>query len=142
MHVSLYVKNITETIDFYTRFFQIEPFKVKSDYVKYVLDSPSLIISFLENPDNVQSTFGHLGFQVETQEDFNIKLWQARKAKIISLEEIQTSCCYAVQDKYWVTDPDGYQWEVYYFKEDIEFEDPNYKSNLEPICCTPKVETI
>ena len=75
MHVSLYVSNLQNSIQFYTSFFGAEPVKVKPNYCKYILENPSLIISFVENKERVRQNFGHLGFQVETLEDLNIKLW-------------------------------------------------------------------
>ena len=137
MHASLYVSNIQNTVDFYTQFFGQEPVKVKRGYAKFVLESPSLIISFVENKDRVQQHFGHLGFQVETLEDLNIKLWEAKKNNLVAREEVGTNCCYAKQDKFWVSDPDGVQWEVYYFHEDAEFNDPHYEMSGATACCTP-----
>jgi catechol 2,3-dioxygenase-like lactoylglutathione lyase family enzyme len=137
MHVSLYVSDISNTVNFYKEFFAVEPVKVKSGYAKFVLDKPSLIISFVENKDRVQQNFGHLGFQVETPEDLNIKLWQARKKNLVAKEESGTNCCYAKQDKFWVNDPDGVQWEVYYFHADVDFNDPHYEMSEASVCCTP-----
>jgi catechol 2,3-dioxygenase-like lactoylglutathione lyase family enzyme len=137
MHVSLYVSNLEKSMAFYSSFFDREPVKVKPQYAKYVLDSPSLIISFVENPERVQQNFGHLGFQVESVEELNIKLWEAKKKNLVSKEEVGTSCCYAKQDKFWVTDPDGVQWEVYYFHADAEFNDPRYELASASACCTP-----
>ena len=79
MHVSLYVSNLAASVNFYSTFFGQPATKVKPGYAKYVLDSPSLIISFIENPERVQSNFGHLGFQVETAEEMNARLEVARK---------------------------------------------------------------
>jgi catechol 2,3-dioxygenase-like lactoylglutathione lyase family enzyme len=137
MHVSLYVSNLEKSVDFYSGFFGAAPVKVRPHYAKYVLESPSLIISFVENQERVQKNFGHLGFQVETVEELNIKLWEARKKKLVSKEEIGTTCCYAKQDKFWVSDPDGVQWEVYYFHEDAEFNDPHYELSEASSCCLP-----
>lgn len=136
IHVSLYVSDIRKTTEFYTRFFGQEPLKIKPNYAKYVLDKPSLIISFVENKDRVQSNFGHMGFQVETPEDLNIKLWQAKKNNLVTKEETGTNCCYAKQDKFWVNDPDGMQWEVYYFHADAEFNDPHYEMSEALACCS------
>ncbi len=138
MHVSLYVSDIQKTVDFYTSFFGQEPAKVKPGYAKYVLEKPSLVISFVENKDQVRQHFGHLGFQVETLEDLNIKLWEARKKNLVTKEEKETNCCYAKQDKFWVSDPDGVQWEVYYFHADAEFNDPHYDSKEGTPCCMPE----
>lgn len=137
MHVSLYVSNLMETVNFYTSFFGVPASKIKPHYAKYVLDSPSLIISFVENAERVMSNFGHLGFQVETKEEMESRLAVARKQGIVSKEEIGTSCCYAVQDKFWATDPDGHQWEVYYFHEDADFNDPHYELGDASACCMP-----
>jgi len=137
MHVSLYVSDINNTVNFYNSFFGQQPTKVKNGYVKYILENPSLIISFVENKDRVQQNFGHLGFQVESIEDLNLKLWDAKKKNLVAKEETGTNCCYAKQDKFWVNDPDGVQWEVYYFHGDVEFNDPHYESNDATACCTP-----
>ena len=138
MHVSLYVSDIQKSIEFYSQFFDQEPAKVKPNYAKFILENPSLIISFVENKDRVQSNFGHLGFQVESLEDLNIKLWEAKKRNLVSREEKGTNCCYAKQDKFWVNDPDGVQWEVYYFHEDAEFNDPHYVMTEAKACCSPQ----
>ena len=140
MHVSLYVSNLEASLKFYTAFFGMEPVKVKPFYGKYVLESPSLIISFVENAERVQSNFGHLGFQVETREEMDSRLAIAREHNLVSKEEIGTACCYAVQDKFWATDPDGVQWEVYYFHEDAEFNDPHYELQDTSACCMPAQE--
>lgn len=141
MHVSLYVSDIQKTIKFYTEFFGQLPSKEKSKYAKFTLDNPSLIISFVENKDRVQQNFGHLGFQVETIEELNSRLARARSKGLVSKEEIRTNCCYAKQDKFWANDPDGIQWEVYYFHEDAEFNDPHYESAEANTCCTVSTES-
>src|ERR1041385_8887249 len=138
MHVSLYVSDIHKSTDFYTQFFGVEATKIKPGYAKFVLETPSLIISFVENKERVQQNFGHLGFQVETVEDLNLKLWEAKKKNLVAKEEKGTNCCYAKQDKFWVNDPDGVQWEVYYFHADADFNDPHYEGEEASDCCTPK----
>jgi hypothetical protein len=142
MHVSLYVSDLLQTISFYNLFFGKAPEKIRKGYVKYVLDEPSLIISFVESPERVRQNFGHLGFQVETIEELNDRLEQAQKAGLFTREEIGTNCCFAKQDKFWVTDYGKIQWEVYYFHEDAEFNDPHYEVIKTPAeCCdTPAVE--
>jgi catechol 2,3-dioxygenase-like lactoylglutathione lyase family enzyme len=136
MHVSFYVSDIGKSVNFYTSFFGQEPAKVKPGYAKYVLDKPSLIISFVENKERVQSNFGHVGFQVETPEQLTERLADAKMKNLVSREEIGTNCCYATQDKFWVNDPDNVQWEVYYFHADAEFNDPHYTLAEASACCT------
>lgn len=138
MHVSLYVSDIRATVDFYTTFFGVEATKVKPGYAKFELAEPGLIISFVENADRVKSNFGHLGIQVASKEEMERRLEVARANNHVSLEEIGTACCYAVQDKFWATDPDGHQWEVYYFHADSEFNDPKYANEDTSACCSPQ----
>ena len=131
MHVSLYVSNLAATVNFYTAFFGQPAAKIRRGYAKYVLDQPSLIISFVENAERVASSFGHLGFQVATVEELDQRLTTARTAGLVQREEIGTACCYAKQDKFWVNDPDGTEWEVYYFHADAEFNDPRYQAEYD-----------
>lgn len=138
MHVSLYVSDLAATVGFYTQFFGQPATKIRRGYAKYVLDQPSLLISFVENPGRVASNFGHLGFQVETVPELHQRLEAARAAGLVQREEVGTRCCYAKQDKFWVHDPDGVEWEVYYFHEDAEFNDPRYEAEAEQAstqCC-------
>lgn len=135
MHVSLYVSDLDKTVSFYQTFFGVEAAKIEHRYAKFVLDAPSLIISFIENPERVLANFGHLGFQVETKAQMEEYLNKARAQNIVSKEEMGTACCYAVQDKFWVNDPDGVQWEVYYFHEDVAFNDPHYELEAAEACC-------
>ncbi len=137
MHVSLYVSDIENSITFYSRFFGKAPNKVRKGYAKYMLDEPSLIISFVENAARVQQNFGHMGFQVETIEELNARLTEAQNAGLLTREEIGANCCFAKQDKFWVSDPDGVQWEVYYFHADAEFNDPHYEEETAVACCIP-----
>lgn len=130
MHVSLYVADLATTVRFYDAFFGQPASKIKPGYAKYVLAAPSLIISFVQNPARVASNFGHLGFQVETLGQLQERLAAAKAAGLVQREEIGTNCCYAKQDKFWVNDPDGVEWEVYYFHEDAEFNDPRYADEL------------
>src|SRR3954470_15505819 len=93
MHVSLYVSDINKSVQFYSTFFGQEPVKVKPNYAKYVLEQPSLIISFVENKERVQANFGHLGFQVETPEELEHKLADAKLKNLLIKEEMDTNCC-------------------------------------------------
>ena len=140
MHVSLYVSDLTKTVDFYNQFFGHVPVKIRNGYAKYVLAEPSLIISFVENSERVQEHFGHLGFQVETVAELNDRLSAAKAAGLVTREEIGTNCCFANQDKFWVNDPDGVQWEVYYFRADAEFNDPHFEEPASACCIAPSAE--
>ncbi len=139
MHVSLYVSQLEKSLDFYQKFFGQPADKVKPAYARFTLEEPSLIISFIQNPERVNAGYGHLGFEVESRDVMLEKLEEARQHNLVSLEEIGTACCYALQDKFWATDPDGHQWEVYYRHADTEFNDPRYALEDTSACCTPEM---
>jgi catechol 2,3-dioxygenase-like lactoylglutathione lyase family enzyme len=91
MHVSLYVSDLTATVNFYTAFFGQPAAKIRRGYAKYVLDKPALIISFVENPERVAANFGHLGFQVATVAEMEQRLAQARATGLVAREEMGTA---------------------------------------------------
>ena len=142
MHVSLYVSDIQKTVDFYTHLFGQEPSKVKPGYAKFMLEEPALVISFVQNAERVNPNFGHLGFQVSTKEEVMTKMESLKPLGLVSKEEMGTACCYALQDKFWSNDPDGHQWEVYYFHADSEFNDPQYATEDSEACCISSTETV
>lgn len=141
-HASLYVSNLENTIDFYTRLFGEAPVKVKPGYTKFELQEPGLIISFIENKDAVKSNFGHLGIQLGSVEELTQKQQELTDSGLSLMEEKDTRCCYARQDKFWVSDPDGVKWEYYYFHEDTELNDPLYSGEGEEAtaCCSSEMK--
>lgn len=135
MHVGLFVSDIDETILFYNKFFGIEPLKIKANYAKYELVSPALVISFVVDRERVSSNFGHLGIQVNSSIELKDKIELIQNEGLEYTEENQVSCCYALQDKIWVSDPDGIRWEVYQFHEDVETNDAHEATT----CCSSKI---
>lgn len=128
-HLSLFVSDTEKTINFYSRLFGTEPSKVKEDYVKFELANPALVISFIQSPEKVQSRFGHLGFMVNSTAEVEERKAALKSSNIeIGLEEQEVACCYAKQDKFWVNDPDGYEWEVYHFIEDVNQNEEKYSA--------------
>ena len=132
-HIGLNVSDIGQTTAFYQKLFGQEPVKVKQGYSKFELDNPGLVISFIE-ADKVGPQFGHLGIRVNNRLELAEKKQAIESLIDIKLEEKNTTCCYAVQDKFWVRDPDGYEWEVYYFIKDAE-SGASTKSNDLVGCC-------
>jgi len=116
-HVGLNVSDIEQTTNFYKRLFGQEPVKAEKGYSKFELENPGLVISFIES-QNPSPTFGHMGIRVNSDEELAEKKEQLEALMKIELEEKNSSCCYAVQNKFWVKDPDGYEWEVYHFLKD------------------------
>lgn len=118
-HIGLNVTDIDTATEFYRILFGSEPVKTKPGYTKFDLDNPGLVISFIESK-KTGPQFGHLGIRVNSYEQLLEKKRQIEQHITVELEEMNTSCCYAVQNKFWVKDPDGYEWEVYHFLEDSD----------------------
>lgn len=118
-HIGLNVSDIDQTTNFYKRLFGQDPVKVEERYSKFELENPGLVISFIESK-TPSPHFGHLGIRVNDHEELVQRKKEIEKHINIELEETNTSCCYAVQDKFWVKDPDGYEWEVYHFLKDAD----------------------
>lgn len=120
MHVGINVTDLEKSIEFYTKVFNLEPVKVKADYAKFLLNDPGL--NFTLNLINEVSgnQVGHFGFQVENKEEVLQHKERLEKLGFFAREEMDVNCCYATQDKFWVTDPDGNEWEFFFTKGDVE----------------------
>ena len=117
-HVSLNVSNVEASIAFYRKLFGIEPSKVRTGYAKFDVQNPPLNLAMNEAQVAARGGLSHLGIQVATTEDVLGMRAQWQEAGLLPRDEMQTSCCYAVQDKTWVSDPDGNEWEVFVVLED------------------------
>ena len=116
-HVSLKVSNLERSVTFYRAMLGLEPVKYKSDYAKFDSDNPPLNLT-LEASSGIASggTLSHLGIQVESSADVTDAIARFQQAGLAAFEEKDRDCCYALQDKVWVTDPDGTRWEVFVVK--------------------------
>ncbi|MBD2464578.1 VOC family protein [Oscillatoria sp. FACHB-1407] len=116
-HVALRVANLDKSIAFYQAMFGVSPVKHKVDYAKFDLENPALNLT-LNTAETIQpqGTLSHLGIQVGSTEDVQAAIARFAKAGLNLFEEKNTDCCYALQDKVWVTDPDGNRWEVFVVK--------------------------
>ena len=122
VHVGVNVTNLEASIAFYQKVFGLVPVKVKEGYAKFLLENPGLNFT-LNVRDQVEGNqVNHFGFQVETAEEILTHKERLEKEGFFAREEMDTTCCYAVQDKFWVTDPDGNEWEFFYTKADSEVQ--------------------
>jgi catechol 2,3-dioxygenase-like lactoylglutathione lyase family enzyme len=117
-HVSINVHNVTESIEFYRKMLGIEPSKVRIGYAKFDVQNPPLNLALNEIPFKERGALSHLGIQVASTDDVLAVRMRWADEGLITRDEMQTNCCYAIQDKTWVTDPDGNQWEVFVVLED------------------------
>ena len=117
-HLALNVREVEKSIEFYKKMLGIEPSKVRSGYAKFDLQNPPLNLSLNKAEVRERGALSHLGIQVASTADVLAKRQQWIDAGIVTRDEMQTNCCYAIQDKTWVRDPDGNEWEVFVVLED------------------------
>jgi len=118
-HVSINVRNVERSIDFYRRMLGVEPSKVRTGYAKFDVQNPPLNLALNEVPSlHSAGALSHLGLQVASTEDVLAIRSRWAEAGLVTRDEMQTDCCYATQDKTWVHDPDGNEWEVFVVLKD------------------------
>src|SRR5258706_8610821 len=117
-HLSLNVRSVERSVDFYRKLLGIEPSKTRTGYAKFDLQNPPLNLALNEATPNGRGALSHLGIQVASTADVLATRQKWNDAGLLTHDEMQTSCCYAVQDKTWVQDPDGNEWEVFVVLED------------------------
>ena len=132
-HLAINVKDVEKSIEFYKKMFGIEPSKVRTGYAKFDVANPPLNFTLNQVPFNGSGALSHLGIQVLSTDDVLAVRDSWKDRGLDPREEMQTSCCYALQDKAWVHDPDGNEWEVFTVIKDNLSE---AKSN-DSTCCTP-----
>jgi catechol 2,3-dioxygenase-like lactoylglutathione lyase family enzyme len=118
-HISLDVHDVARSVAFYEKVFGVKPQKQVADYAKFDLKTPALNFSLVSSTGEV-SAVNHLGIEVETVEE--IAEWKARLQREGILERVEDNiaCCFARQDKLWLTDPDGNAWEMFTVHEQLE----------------------
>jgi hypothetical protein len=99
-------------VAFYSRLFATEPAKRKPGYANFAVDSPPLKLVLVENPD-APATLNHLGVEVFSTDEVAEAQARLSNEGLATATEDDVTCCYAVQDKVWVDDPDGAPWEIY-----------------------------
>ena len=136
-HLSLDVRNVPTSVEFYQKIFGIPPQKQTSDYAKFDLTHPPLNLSFVSSTGRV-SAVNHLGIEVESVEE--IAAWKERLQRegVIDRVEENTACCFARQDKVWFSDPDGNAWEVFIVHEQLSVTGPVSSTG----CCAPSGKII
>lgn len=117
-HLALNVRNVVNSIEFYKKMLGIEPSKVRTGYAKFDVQNPPLNLTLNEVAFNGRGALSHLGIQVASTSDVLATREKWADSGLITRDEMQTNCCYATQDKTWVRDPDGNEWEVFVVLQD------------------------
>jgi len=142
-HVHVGVKDLAESIRFYSSLFGAEPTVRKPDYAKWMLEDPR--INFAISPRHSRFGVNHLGLQVDEAEELPVIKERFAAADQASLvDETGVTCCYAKSDKHWVTDPQGIAWEGWHSLGQVEIYQG---AKTEPVaqaprgCCSPSQAT-
>jgi catechol 2,3-dioxygenase-like lactoylglutathione lyase family enzyme len=112
VQLALNVDDLDEAVKFYSKLFNSEPAKLKDGYANFAIADPPLKLVLLQNP-GTGGTINHLGVEVESSEQVHAEIARLSGEGLFTDEEIGTTCCFATQDKVWVTGPAGEKWEVY-----------------------------
>jgi catechol 2,3-dioxygenase-like lactoylglutathione lyase family enzyme len=137
-HLSLDVPDLDRAVGFYTELFGRRPAKRKTGYAKFELNDPPVVLALQQAGSPALS---HLGIRVDTTTEVEAAGGRLRESGLVTLEERDTACCYARQDKVWVADPAGNRWEVYTLLADIdEEEEEDHEDTDAPACCMPAVD--
>jgi len=124
VHLHLHVSDLAQSRAFYEKFLGGDPVKVKQGYVKFLPEWAPVNLALSTGGHAAAGTINHVGVQVDSVEGVMGQLARVKAAGLPVVEEMGVNCCHANQDKFWVTDPDGVEWEVYHLNYDLEGEEP------------------
>ncbi|MGE2815318.1 ArsI/CadI family heavy metal resistance metalloenzyme [Mycobacterium heidelbergense] len=117
--LALNVDDLDDAITFYSKLFNTAPAKVKPGYANFAVAEPPLKLVLIENRGQ-GGTLNHFGVEVESSDAVHSEIARLADEGMLTAEEMGTTCCYATQDKVWVTGPSGERWEVYTVLADAE----------------------
>jgi len=113
IQLALNVEDLDQSVAFYSKLFGTEPAKLRPGYANFAIAEPPLKLVLIEGEDGQDTRLDHLGVEVESTDQVAAATGRLQEAGLATFEETNTSCCYALQDKVWVTGPGQEPWEVY-----------------------------
>lgn len=117
-HLAINVSSVERSVEFYTKMLGLEPSKRRAGYAKFDVENPPLNLTLNERPGVTAGALSHMGIQVGSTDDVLTTRARWREAGLATEDEMGVNCCYALQDKTWVRDPDGNEWEAFVVLED------------------------
>lgn len=120
VQLALRVADLEGSIAFYSKLFGTTPAKRREGYANFAIAEPPLKLVLIEGEAGQATRLDHLGVEVATTEEVTAATARLKEAGLAAFEENDTSCCYALQDKVWVTGPGDEPWEVYTVKADAD----------------------
>ena len=138
LHLALNTDRLDRSIEFYEALFNIKPSKIKPGYAKFEVENPPLNLTLNEGTQVSGNHINHLGIEIKASKDVKKQLERFKALGLETRMEENTICCFAKQDKVWVTDPNGNAWETFVVLEDSDLrKDQDSDSD----CCVSSAET-
>ncbi len=122
VQLALNVTDLDASIAYYSTLFGTAPHKVREGYANFAIAEPPLKLVLIENADAPGGSINHLGVEVATPDEVATHAGRLAGEGLATDVRAGELCCHAVQDKVWVTDPDGARWEVYAVTDDAPEE--------------------
>jgi catechol 2,3-dioxygenase-like lactoylglutathione lyase family enzyme len=139
-HVHVAVEKLEDSVRFYSSLFGVAPTVVQPDYAKWMLEDPR--VNFAISQRGRQPGINHLGFQVESDAELKARRSHLEAADAGLVEQTGAACCYAISDKYWVTDPQGVAWETFHTLDSVPMYGEDTRATaMQGACCLPVVES-
>jgi catechol 2,3-dioxygenase-like lactoylglutathione lyase family enzyme len=133
VQLALRVADLDASIAFYSKLFAAEPAKRRPGYANFAIADPPLKLVLIEGATGEPTRMDHLGVEVETTGEVTEAAGRLAAEGLATATEEDTACCYAVQDKVWVTGPGAEPWEVYVVKADAD----TLTKDTASVCCAP-----
>ncbi|PWI07796.1 glyoxalase/bleomycin resistance/dioxygenase family protein [Streptomyces sp. NWU339] len=135
VQLALRVADLEASIVFYAKLLGAEPAKRREGYANFALAEPPLKLVLIEGEAGEDTRLDHLGVEVASTEEVTAAATRLEEAGLATFEENDTSCCYALQDKVWVTGPGREPWEVYTVKADADTLGRSARTTPTPEAC-------
>ena len=133
VQLALRVADLDASVAFYSKLFGTGPAKERPGYANFAITEPPLKLVLIEGTPGEPTRMDHLGVEVETTDQVTAATTRLAAEGLATATEEDTACCYAVQDKVWVTGPGSEPWEVYTVKADAD----TLSKAADSACCTP-----
>lgn len=130
-HMSFATKDLDASVAFYRTLLGVEPAKQYKDYALFLIDDPGLELALSRDADASVAGGAHYGIAVDSADFVRNMIRRLSQAGLPVDTELDETCCYAVQDKVWATDPDGRRWETYHVVAEANERDGSTET-----CCT------
>ncbi|MGX4692818.1 ArsI/CadI family heavy metal resistance metalloenzyme [Streptomyces sp. JNUCC 63] len=134
VQLALRVADLEASIAFYSKLLGAEPAKRREGYANFAVAEPPLKLVLIEGEAGEDTRLDHLGVEVASTEEVTAATSRLKEAGLATFEENDTSCCYALQDKVWVTGPGKEPWEVYVVKADADTLGKSARTTPEACC--------